>query len=258
MVKVDLNCDMGESFGLYQLGNDEEMMKYISSANIACGFHGGDPQVMRKSVELAKKYGVAVGAHPGFPDLLGFGRRHMAATPSEIKDYVTYQVGALREFATAFGLKLQHCKPHGALYMYAMEDEQVARIILEAIAEVDSDMAVYAMNHSAVVEAGKKVGIRVVKEVYSDREHTASGSIVLTRIGTSIDDYVKMADRVVRMVKEGKVLAHTGEDISLKAETVCIHGDTPGAPHLAKAIVEALKAENIKIAPIHDGLSSRA
>ncbi|MES9759317.1 5-oxoprolinase subunit PxpA [Priestia megaterium] len=258
MVKVDLNCDMGESFGLYQLGNDEEMMKYISSANIACGFHGGDPQVMRKSVELAKKYGVAVGAHPGFPDLLGFGRRHMAATPSEIKDYVTYQVGALREFATALGLKLQHCKPHGALYMYAMEDEQVARTILEAIAEVDPDIVVYAMNHSAVVEAGKKVGIRVAREVYSDREHTVTGSILLKRTGSPIGDYGKMADRVVRMVKEGKVLAHTGEDVLLKAETVCIHGDTPGAPYLAKAIVEALKAENIKIAPVHDVLSARA
>ncbi|RJS50160.1 5-oxoprolinase subunit PxpA [Bacillus sp. PK3_68] len=256
MHKVDLNCDMGESFGLYKLGNDEEMMKYITSANIACGFHGGDPQVMRESVELAKKYGVAVGAHPGLPDLLGFGRRKMNATLSEIKDYVTYQMGALREFTTAFEMKLQHCKPHGALYMMAMEDEQVARIILEAIAEVDTDIVVYAMNHSAVIEAGKKVGIRVAKEVYSDREHTATGSIVLTRTGAVIEDYGKMADRVVRMVKEGKVLAHTGEDVSLKAETVCIHGDTPGATLLAKSIVEAFKAENIEIAPIHQVLNT--
>jgi 5-oxoprolinase (ATP-hydrolysing) subunit A len=255
MLKVDLNCDMGESYGLYQLGNDEEMMKYITSANIACGFHGGDPHIMRKTVELAKKYEVGIGAHPGFPDLLGFGRRHMSATVSEIKDYVTYQIGALREFASAIGMKLQHCKPHGALYMLAMEDEKVARIILEAIAKVDSNTIVFAMNHSAVVEVGKKMGIRIAKEVYSDREHTSTGSIVLTRKGPAIQDYRKMADRVVRMVKEGKVVTHTGEEISIKAETVCIHGDTPGAPLLAKAIVEALNAENIEISPIHDVLS---
>jgi 5-oxoprolinase (ATP-hydrolysing) subunit A len=256
MLKVDLNCDMGESYGLYQLGNDEEMMQYITSANIACGFHGGDPHIMRKTVELAKKYEVGIGAHPGFPDLLGFGRRHMSATASEIKDYVTYQMGALREFASAIGMKLQHCKPHGALYMLAMEDEKVARIILEAIAEVDSNTIVFAMNHSAVVEVGKKMGIHVAKEVYSDREHTSTGSIVLTRKGPAIQDYRKMADRVVRMVKEGKVISHTGEEISIKAETVCIHGDTPGAPLLAKAIVEALKAENIEISPIHDVLNT--
>jgi UPF0271 protein len=257
MLRVDLNCDMGESFGLYKLGNDEEMMKYITSANIACGYHGGDPQVMRNTVELAKEYGVSIGAHPGFPDLLGFGRRNMTSTPSEIKDYVTYQMGALREFATALGMKLQHCKPHGALYMLAMEDEKVASIILEAIAEVNQNTIVFAMNHSAVVEVGKKMGICVAKEVYSDREHTATGSIVLTRKGESIQDLEKMAGRVVRMVKEGKVVAHTGEDVSLKAETICIHGDTPSASLIAKAIVKALKAENIEIAPIHDVLNVR-
>lgn len=248
MRTVDLNCDMGESFGLYQLGNDEEMMKYISSVNIACGYHAGDPHVMRRTVGLAKEYGVAIGAHPGFPDLLGFGRRHLSATPSEIKDYVTYQIGALREFATAFGIKLQHCKPHGSLYMLAMEDEKVATAILESIAEVDSDMMVYAMNHSAVIEVAKRMGIRVAKEVYSDREHTNTGSIVLTRKGPIIQDYKMMANRVVRMVKEGKVIADTGEDVSIQSETICIHGDTPNATHLAKAMVDALKYENINIA----------
>ncbi|WCK53419.1 LamB/YcsF family protein [Aneurinibacillus sp. Ricciae_BoGa-3] len=252
MLKVDLNCDMGESFGLYQLGSDEEMMQYITSANIACGYHAGDPHVMRETVELAKKYGVGIGAHPGFPDLMGFGRRYMSSTVSEIKDYVMYQMGALREFASSLDMKIQHCKPHGALYMMAMEDEKIAKAILESIAVIDSNTIVYAMNNSAVVEVGQKMGIPVAKEVYSDREHTSTASIVLTRKGYSIEDYAQMADRVVRMVKEGRVVAHTGEDVSLKAETVCIHGDTPGAPQLAKAIVDALKANDIQITSIKD------
>ena len=159
MYKVDINCDMGESFGLYEQGNDEEMMKYISSANIACGFHAGDPHVMRKTVELAKKYNVGIGVHPGFPDLLGFGRRAMACTPSEIKDYIIYQMGALREFANIFDVKLQHCKPHGALYMRAMEDKQVARAILEAIHAVSKDMIVFALNNSEFMEEAIKMGI---------------------------------------------------------------------------------------------------
>lgn len=255
MLTVDLNCDMGESFGLYELGHDEEMMKYISSVNIACGYHGGDPHIMRKTVELAQQYGVAIGAHPGFPDLLGFGRRHISATPSEIKDYVTYQMGALREFAAALGIKLQHCKPHGSLYMLAMEDEKVATAIVESIAEVDQDTIVYTLNNSAVINVAQRMGIRVAKEAYSDREHTSTGSIVLTRTGPIIQDYKKMADRVVRMVKEGKVVSNTGEDIVIKAETVCIHGDTPNAPLLAKVIVEALELENISIKSINSVLN---
>jgi UPF0271 protein len=250
MIKVDLNCDMGESFGLYSLGNDEEMMPYITSANIACGYHAGDPHVMRKTVELAAKYNVGIGAHPGLPDLIGFGRRHMNCTPSEVKDYVTYQMGGLREFASVYGKRIQHCKPHGALYMMAHEDESLARAILEAIAAVDPKTVVYAMNNSAVVEAGQKMGIAVAKEVYADREHTTTGSIVFTRKGSSIPNYSEMADRVVRMVKEGKVTAHTGEETEVKAETVCIHGDTPGAVELAKAIVKALQKNEIEIAPI--------
>lgn len=253
-MKVDLNCDMGESFGLFSMGQDEDMMPYISSANIACGYHSGDPHVMRKTVELAKQYGVGIGAHPGFPDLLGFGRRHMNCTPSEVKDYITYQMGALREFASAAKLKLQHCKPHGALYMMAMEDETLAKAFLEVIAAVEESAVVYALNHSAVVELATKMGIPVAREVYSDREHTANGSIVLTRKGVAIEDYEQMAQRVVRMVKEGVVVTHTGEETTLKAETVCIHGDTPGAPLLAKAIVKALKENDIQVASIKEVL----
>ncbi|WP_153731534.1 LamB/YcsF family protein [Sporosarcina obsidiansis] len=250
MYKVDLNCDMGESFGLYEQGNDEEMMKYITSANIACGFHAGDPHVMRKTIELAKEYEVGVGVHPGFPDLLGFGRRDLACTPLEVKDYVTYQMGALREFANAFDVKIQHCKPHGALFMRAMEDKNVARAILESIHDVGSEMIVFALNNSVFMEEAIKMGIPVAKEVYSDREHTETGSIVLTRKGSVIKDYDKMADRVVRMIKEKEVITHDGKVASIEAETICIHGDTPGAPQLAEAIVAACQKNDIQIVPI--------
>jgi len=249
--KVDLNCDMGESFGLYELGNDEEMMPYITSANIACGFHGGDPHVMRKTVELAKKYDVAIGAHPAFPDLLGFGRRYMTCTSAEIKDYVMYQIGALKEFASSSKMKLQHCKPHGALFMKAMEEKELARVILETVHSIDPNMIIFALNNSEVMEEAIKMGVPAAKEVYSDREHTETGSIVLTRKGSEITDYDEMARRVVRMVKEGEVTTYDGQDISIEAQTICIHGDTPGAPKLAKTIVQHLKESEVEIVPIN-------
>ena len=251
MIQVDLNCDMGESFGIYQLGLDEEMMQYITSANIACGYHAGDPRVMRKTIELAKTWQVGVGAHPAFPDLQGFGRRHMNCTPSEVKDYILYQMGALREFATCYGLPVQHCKPHGALYMAIMEDEHLARAFLEAVAAINENTVVFALNNSAVAALGKEMGIPVALEVYADREHTANGSIIMTRTGPNIRDYDEMAMRVVRMVKEGTVVTPEGETASITAHTVCIHGDTPGATQLAKAIVEALRQHEIRVAPIH-------
>lgn len=246
--KVDLNCDMGESFGMYAMGNDEEMMQYITSANIACGYHAGDPHVMRKTVGLARKYDVKIGAHPSFPDLLGFGRRYMNCSPSEVKDYVIYQMGAIREFAKCYGASLHHCKPHGALYMMAMEDESLARALLEAIAEVDSELVVYALNNSAVAEIGREMGIPIALEVYADREHTVTGSIVLTRSGPQISDYVQMAQRVVGMVQSGTVTANTGEEVGLQVDTICIHGDTPGAVTLAKTIRESFEAAGITVA----------
>lgn len=250
MYKVDINCDMGESFGLYEQGNDDEMMKYISSANIACGFHAGDPHVMRRTIELAKKYDVAIGVHPGYPDLLGFGRRAMDCTPAEVKDYILYQMGALREFAHVYGVSLQHCKPHGALFMRAVEDKEVARAILEAFHDVSPDMIVFAVNHSAMLEEAIKMGVPVAKEGYADREHTEDGSIILTRKSAPITDYQQMAQRVVRMVKEKKVITYDEKDASIEVETVCIHGDTPGAPLLAKAIIDALEKEDVQVVPV--------
>lgn len=240
---------MGESFGLYTIGNDEEMMKHISSANIACGFHGGDPHVMKRTVQLAKEYDVAIGAHPGFPDLMGFGRRYITCTPEEVKDYVIYQMGALYAFAQAFEAKLQHCKPHGALYMMAMSDEKIARAVLEGIASFSENLIVFAFNNSAVVHVGETMGIPVAKEVYADREHTKDGSIILTRSGPSIENYEDMANRVVKMIKEGKVTTHDGLEADILAQTVCVHGDTPGAAQLVKEIRKALQQENISVEP---------
>ncbi|MCM3081582.1 LamB/YcsF family protein [Brevibacillus invocatus] len=244
---VDLNCDMGESFGNYQLGNDEEMMKLISSANIACGYHAGDPHVMRKSVQLAKEYGVSIGSHPGFPDMMGFGRRYMTCTAEEIRDYIIYQTGALREFAKAYKLDLDHCKPHGALYMMAMSDEKIAQAILEGLAMISEKLVIFALNGSAVAWMGQKMGIPVALEVFADREHTEDGSIVLTRTGPTFTNPQDMADRAVRMVKEGKVRTPDGKEAHVKADTICIHGDTPGAVEITKAIHAAFQTEGIEI-----------
>lgn len=244
---VDLNCDMGESFGHYQLGNDEEMMALISSANIACGFHAGDPHVMRKTVQLARQHDVSIGAHPGFPDRMGFGRRYMTCSAEEIRDYILYQTGALREFARAYQLDLDHCKPHGALYMMAMADENIARAFLEGLAMLDEKMIVYALNGSAVAWLGEKMGIPIALEVYADRDHTEDGSIVLTRSGPTISDPQTMANRVVRMVKEGKVTTPDGKEATVRADTICIHGDTPGAVELTKAIHQAFREAGIEV-----------
>ncbi|WP_017727711.1 LamB/YcsF family protein [Halalkalibacterium ligniniphilum] len=250
MLKVDLNCDMGESFGLYQMGNDEGMMQYITSANIACGFHAGDPHVIKRTIELCKSYDVGVGVHPGFPDLVGFGRRHMNVTPSEIQDYVIYQMGAIREFASMYNLPVQHCKLHGALFMMAMEDKKIAKAFLEVISKINPKMIVFALNQSEVAIVGKEMGIPIAYEGYADREHTDTGSIVLTRTGPSLTDVNKMAERVVRMVKERKVITYDGKEAEINVQTVCIHGDTEGAPLLAKAITEALMRNEIEVTSI--------
>jgi UPF0271 protein len=205
---------------------------------------------MRRTVQLAKEHGVAIGAHPGFPDSMGFGRRYMTCTPDEMRDYILYQVGALREFASSYQLELQHCKPHGALYMMAMEDEKTARAILEGLASVSGEMIIFALQNSAVELVGRQMGVHVAREVYADREHTKEGSIVLTRRGPSIRDYEAMAERVVRMVKEGIVLTPDGEEAQVHAETVCIHGDTPGAVELIRHIHEAFGIAGITVEPI--------
>jgi len=253
-MKIDINCDMGESFGAYKLGLDEEVIKYITSANIACGYHAGDPLVMERTVSMAKEHGVSVGAHPGFPDLMGFGRRNLDATLPEIKGYVTYQIGALQAFAKVQGLRVEHVKPHGALYLMAVEDETIAEAIVEAIASVDKLLIFVALagaKGEKMTKIGEKIGLRVAYEAFPDRAYTPEGTLVSRRQpGAVIKDPEVVAQRALMMAKEGKVVAIDGTEITLQAETLCVHGDTPGAIDLVKKIRETLTESGVQVVPL--------
>ena len=251
MFCVDLNCDLGESFGRYTLGMDEEVIPMITSANVACGFHASDPLVMQKTVALAKEAGIAIGAHPGFPDLAGFGRRNMAVTPAEAKADVMYQIGALKAFAEAEGMKLQHVKPHGALYNMAAKDYELSRAICEGIKAIDDNLIVLALSGSETVRAARDLGLKVALEVFADRAYEEDGSLVNRRkAGAMITDENEAIARVIRMIKEGKVTAITGRDIPIKADSVCVHGDGEKAIAFVSEIRKALTAEGITICPL--------
>lgn len=245
---IDLNCDMGESFGTYKLGYDEEAMPYVTSINVACGFHASDPGNMYKTVKLAKKHGVAVGAHPSFPDLVGFGRRVIAASPEEIKADVIYQIGALYGFCRAEGITMQHVKAHGALYNVAEKDMEVALAIAEAIKAVDANLYMLCLANSAMVEAAKKVRVRYVEEAFADRAYTAGGNLVSRKQpGAVIHDVEQVAQRVLMMATEKKVVAIDGAEVPLNAQTICVHGDTPGAVDMIKAIRAKLSDARISV-----------
>jgi 5-oxoprolinase (ATP-hydrolysing) subunit A len=238
---------MGESFGPWKMGFDEEMMQYISSANIAGGFHAGDPTTMRKTVSLAKDYGVAVGVHPGYRDLVGFGRREMDVPPDEIHDEIIYQLGALREFARYYDMEVQHVKPHGALYMVAARDEELARAIIEAIQRIDPGLLLFCMQASVTYQLAQKMDQPVVAEFYADREYNDEGQIVFTRSVAEQLDPEEVGDRVVRAVTEKKVKTESGKDIDVASDSVCVHGDTPGAVRLAEVIARKLGESDIEI-----------
>ena len=249
MKKIDFNCDMGESFGMYKMGLDEEVIKYITSANIACGFHAGDPMWMRHTVRLAEEHGVAVGAHPSFPDLNGFGRREMTVTPEEARNDVIYQIGALRAFTKA--KKLQHVKPHGAMYNRAVNDEALARAICEAILEVDPEMILVALAGSRWIEIAENMDLKVAREIFADRALNADGTLVSrSKPGAVLKDTEVVVERSLKMVAEGKATAITGEEIDVKADTLCLHGDTPGAVEMAKSLKRELEAAGVQIAPV--------
>ncbi|MCI5591614.1 MAG: 5-oxoprolinase subunit PxpA [Ruminococcus sp.] len=253
MKKIDLNCDLGESFGAYKIGMDEEVIKYISSANVACGFHASDPVVMDKTVKSAKLNGIAVGAHPGFPDLMGFGRRNMNVSPSDAKAYVQYQVGALNAFCTANGVKLAHVKPHGALYNMAGKDYALSKAICEGIYEIDPNIILLGLSGSQMLKAAVDTGLRCAKEVFADRAYEEDGSLVArTKPGAVITDENESLKRVIGMVKEGKVTAITGKEIPIEAQSICVHGDGVKALEFVKKIRQALTDEGIEIVPLQE------
>jgi UPF0271 protein len=254
MKTIDLNCDMGESFGAYKLGRDEDVIKYISSANIACGWHAGDALVMNRSVQLAAAHGVGVGAHPSYPDLMGFGRRNMDCTPDEIRHYVMYQIGALAAFCNANKVQMRHVKPHGNLYLTAVEDEAVATAVAEGIVSVDPSLMYVALAGSKgalMTRVGEKLGLKVVYEAFPDRAYTPEGTLASRRTpGAVISDPAVVAERALKMAKEGKVIATDGTEIEFQVDTLCVHGDNPSAVDLVKTIHELLESQGIAVKPM--------
>jgi len=244
--RIDFNCDMGEGFGTWRLGEDQGVIACVTSANIACGFHAGDPGWMRATVRIAEAAGAGIGAHPGFPDLRGFGRRNMGASPQEVKDDVVYQIGALTAFTRM--KRLQHVKPHGALYNMAVGGGDLARAICDAVLETDPRMLLVVLAGSTWVEVATAMGVRVAREVFADRAFNADGTLVSrTRPGAVIHDTAAVVERSLRMVTEGRVTAITGEDVAVQADTICLHGDTPGAVQLAQALKAAFAGAGIRL-----------
>jgi UPF0271 protein len=251
--RIDLNSDVGESFGNYTLGLDEQVIPLITSANIACGYHAGDPGVMRRTIALARDHGVAAGAHPGLPDLLGFGRRTMDVSLQEIKDYTTYQIGAMQAFAAAEGIRLQHVKPHGALYNMAVRDPRIWEAVAAAMADIDTNLILFVLagsNRKDLEAAGERFGIRVAFEFFADRAYSPDGSLVSRSLeGAVIHDHDLAAERVMKMATGGTVVCIDGSEIELAAETICVHGDNPSALELVSKIRETLLGAGVRIQP---------
>jgi len=241
---IDLNCDLGESFGNYTLGADAEIMPFITSANIACGFHAGDPSVMRATVRLAKQHGVAVGAHPGWPDLLGFGRREMAVSPTEAEALVLYQIGALAAFARAEGVELRHVKPHGALYNQAAKDAALAEAIARAVKNFSADLILVGLAGSELVIAGAALGLRVANEAFPDRAYNADGTLMSRKLpGAVLENPADVAANAVRLAKEG---IRFGEKIIIP-ETLCLHGDNIHAAENARLVRDELREAGVAV-----------
>ncbi len=250
-MKIDLNSDLGESFGAYTIGNDSEVLKYVSSANIACGMHAGDPFVMHKTVRLALQNNVAIGAHPGLMDLNGFGRRKMDLKPQEAYDLVVYQVGALNAFVKAEGGTMQHVKPHGALYNMAAKDEALAMAIAQAVYDVNPELILFGLAGSKSITAAEKVGLATASEVFADRTYQIDGSLTpRTQPNAMITDDEKAIEQVLRMVKEHSVYTVDGQKITVQPDTVCIHGDSLKALAFAEKITKSLKENNILLCPL--------
>ncbi len=251
MLSIDLNCDMGESFGAWTLGNDAALMDYVSSVNIACGFHAGDASTIRKTVEIALKKGVAVGAHPSFPDLQGFGRREMKMSAPEVFDIVLYQIAAVQGICEAFGGKLHHVKPHGALYNQAAKDAYLAEAIAEAVKKIDENLILYGLSGSLLISEAEKINLRTASEVFADRTYQTDGTLTpRDKPNALISDAKQAVSQVWQMISEQTVTAVSGDKISLRAETVCIHGDGAHALEFAETINAKLKEKGVNIKSI--------
>lgn len=252
MLSIDLNCDMGESFGAWRMGNDAELMNYVSSINIACGFHAGDATTMRETVQMAQQKGVAIGAHPAFPDLQGFGRREMSLSAKEIFDIVLYQVSALKGICEAFGAKLRHVKPHGALYNSAAKNDEKAAAIAEAVKKIDESLVFFGLSGSFLISEAKKMGLKTASEVFADRTYQNDGSLTpRSQPNALITSTEESIEQVLQMIEQKTVTAVTGETIRITAETICIHGDGIHAVEFARTINQRLRSENIKIEAIN-------
>jgi UPF0271 protein len=250
-MRIDLNSDLGESFGPWPMGQDAALMESISSANVACGFHAGDPGTMRATIALARDKGVAIGAHPGFQDLAGFGRREMKASPREVEDLVLYQVAALTGMAAAQGARLQHVKAHGALYNMACRDRALADAIAKAVASLDPSLILFGLPNSELLRAGKAAGLAVAAEVFADRAYDPDGSLTpRSKPGSVIHDTAAVVARAITMVRDQRVIAVDGSTIELQSDTMCLHGDTPGAADLARAIRRGLESAGVRIAAL--------
>ena len=253
MYFVDLNSDLGESFGSYKIGKDEEIIPLISSANVACGAHAGDPDVMAKTAELCKKSGVSMGAHPGFFDLMGFGRRNMSVSPEEAKNLIIYQIGALDAFAKSKGTKLCHVKPHGALYNTAAKDKNLARAIAEGIYSYNPELILLGLSGSEMLSAAREIGLPYAAEVFADRAYEDDGTLVArSKPGAMIKDEDEAVSRVVKMIKEHKVTSISGKEIEISPASVCVHGDSEKALLFVKKIREAFLREGITVKPISE------
>jgi UPF0271 protein len=248
-VRIDLNADMGEGFGVYPLGGDAELLAFVTSANVACGFHAGDPSVMDRTVALAVQARVAVGAHPGFPDLRGFGRRRVDADPAEVERDVLYQVGALQAFARAHGTRVAHVKPHGALYNQAAEDERLARAVARGVARAGRDLVLVGLASTGVMRAAAEAeGLRFAGEAFADRRYEADGTLQSRRVsGSVVTDPAAAAAQAVRIARDGMVEAADGTEVRLRADTLCLHGDNPQALANARAVRQALERAGIEV-----------
>src|SRR2546423_4764428 len=258
-MRIDINSDLGESFGAYRIGNDAGLMKSITSANVAAGFHAGDPSVLRETIRMAKANRVAVGAHPGFPDLVGFGRRELNVTPAEAEDFVLYQLAAVAGVAGAEGVKIQHVKPHGALFNMAVRNAELSSAIARGVAAFDRSLILFGLPGSEILRAGRAAGLRVAAEVFADRAYEPDGSPASRREpGSLIHDASAVVVRAVRMVKERNVVAIDGSVVPLDADTICVHGDTPGSDDLAAKIRAGLEAAGVTVKAIGDALHGRS